>query len=181
MKELLFENPLPLYVALGVAELVIVGLWYRARTRRLAVALAVPVVLAFVLAATAALVETDREKLQRVLVAIAAHVEKGDFDSVRPHLAEDFHGEYLSRDAALEAGRNAWREFGVRKTSISGVRVHMDESLPKAEFRTHIGYNFPGLGQGTQAIDWTVYWGRRDGQWKIVRVEKPRLAPPLGG
>ena len=179
MKELLFENPLPLYVVMGFVEIVIAGLWYRGRTRRLAVALLIPPLLAVAALATDLLVETDREKLQKDLKEIAADVERGDIRDVSKFLADDYYGYGGSRDGVIQAGEQSWRSRGIRRVGLTGVQIEVHDNQAKVQARTLVTYNVPGFGEGRAAVDWTVYWGIRDGQWRIVNVEDPRIAAGL--
>ena len=179
MKELLFENPLPLYVILAVAELVIVGLWYRARTRRLAVALLVPLLLAGAVTALDLLVQTDREKIQAICRTIAADVEQGNLRGAEPYLADDFAGYYGSPRGAIDAGQKAWKSFGIRKVDLSNVQVAVTDEIAKVSLRTFVTFNMPGFGEGRQSIDWTVHWALRNGQWKIYNVEEPKIVRGL--
>jgi hypothetical protein len=179
MKELLFENPLPLYVALGLVEIVIAGLWYRGKTRRLAVALLIPPLLAGAVLAMDLLVETDREKLQKALREIAADVERGDLRGVSKYLADDYYGYGNSREGVVQAGEQSWRSHGIRGVGLTGVQIEVHDNQAKVQARTIVTYNAPGFGEGRVAMDWTVYWGIRDGQWRIVNVEDPRMGAGL--
>ena len=183
MRELLFENPLPLYVALALAEIVIAGLWYRGRTRRLAIALAIPPLLAGAVLALDLLVETPREKLQKAVGQIAADVERGDIRAACGWLSDDFGGYFVSREGAIDAGEMAWRNYGIRKVELSGVEVKLPPDWEPASAVVHARSNvecqLPLLGVQKVALDWTVHWAYRSGQWKITDIDEPKMAPGL--
>jgi hypothetical protein len=179
MKELLFDNPLPIYVVLALAEIVIAGLWHRGRSRNLAIALLVPPVLAMAFMTVGMLVVTDRQKIATALKDIAAHVERGDLRACEAYLAEDFDGYGGSRQGAIEAGEKAWKNYSISKVGLSNVKIELTGSQAKVTARSVVTYNVPGLGEGRVNLDWTVYWSLRDGQWRIIHVDDPKMAAGL--
>ena len=183
MRELLFENPLPLYVVLALAEIVIAGLWYRGRTRRLAIALAIPPLLAGAVLALDLLVETPREKLQKAVRHIAADVERGDIRAACGYLSDDFGGHFVSRERAIEVGEKAWRDYYIRKVDVSDVEVKLPPDWEPASAVVHarsiVECQLPVLGTQKVALDWTVHWAYRTGEWKIIDIDEPKMAPGL--
>jgi hypothetical protein len=179
MKELFFENPLPIYVALALAEILIAGLWHRGRTRRLAAALLIPPLLAAAAMTLDLLVVTDREKIETALKTIASSVERGDLRACQPYLADDFEGWGGSREGAIEAGERAWRTYGIRKVGLSGVKIEVFDSRASVTARSIVTYNAPGFGEGRASLDWTASWALRDGQWRIINVGWPRVSAGL--
>ena len=176
LKRTLFEDPLPIYVLMAAAELVVAGLWYRARTRRLAIALLIPPVLAAAALMTDLLVVTDRERIQIILKDIAADIDRGDFPAVSRYLADDFWGNYVSRGAAVEAARKARETYGITSIRVASADVEIREGIPLVHARTVVTFSQPAVGEGRVLLDWTVHWGRRGGQWKVVNVEQPRVS-----
>ena len=179
MKELFFENPLPIYVVLAAAELLIAALWRRGRGRRLAIALVVPPVLALAAMTVDLLVVTDREKIQKDLKTIAANVQRGDLKACEGFLADDFDGYGGSRGGVIEAGQNAWKTYGISNVGLSKVNIEVTGAQAKVTARTTVSYRVPGFGEGRVALDWTIYWALRDGQWRIISLDDPKMAAGL--
>jgi hypothetical protein len=176
MKELLFEDPMPIYVVLGILEIIMAAVWYRGRVKRVAIALAVPPLLAGVFLAMDVLVVTDREKLDLSLREIATDLQRGDIQAATQFLSDDFGGYYNSPKGAAEACEKAMRMYGIKKVSVSDVRTELyNESMAKVQARTFVDFDVPGFGQGRQAIDWTIHWALRNGQWKIIEVDEPKM------
>jgi len=71
MSETFFENPLYVYIALGLVEVVLLGIWFERRAPGAARAMIVPPVLAGVVALMAHWVVTDREQIQTASQDIA--------------------------------------------------------------------------------------------------------------
>ena len=61
MSETFFENPVYVYIALAVAELVLFIIWRETRTRKAALCLLIPPLLAVVIGLIAHFVVTDHE------------------------------------------------------------------------------------------------------------------------
>ena len=183
MRELLFENPLLLYVALALAEIVIAGLWYRGRTRRLAVALAIPPLLAGALFVLDLLVETPREKLQKAVRQIAADVERGDIRAACGWLTEDCGGYFGSRQNAIDVGERDWRDYGIRKVELSQLDVKLPPdrkpTIAVVHARSAIECQLPMFGVQKVALDWTIHWSFRGGEWRITYIDEPKRSPGL--
>jgi len=176
MKQLLFEDPMPIYVALGVIEIIMAAVWYRGRVKRVAIALAIPPLLAGGFLAMDLLVVTDREKLDRSLREIAADIQQGDIKGAMEFLADDFGGHYGTTKGAAEACEKAMKTYGIRKVSVTSAQTELlNDSMAKVQARTIVEFEVPGFGQGRQAIDWTIHWALRNGQWKIIDVNEPKL------
>ncbi|HUT56751.1 MAG TPA: hypothetical protein VNA25_02625 [Phycisphaerae bacterium] len=174
LRRVFLEDPLGVYAVLAFAELVIAGLWYRGRTKRLAFALLAPLLLAAGVFALDAAVQTDREQLECILKEIAHDIESGDFTRAAEYLADDFYGDYVSKAAAVEAGRQAKQAYGIRTIRVTAAELEVHDSVARVLARTTVWYDHPTYGSGRQTLAWTVHWGKRHGQWKVINVERAR-------
>ena len=179
LRRAFLEDPLGVYAVLALAELVIAGLWYRGRTKRLAIALVVPPLLAAGVFALDTAVQTDREQLRSILKEIAEGIESGDFARAAEYLADDFYGDYVSKAAAVEAGRQAKQAYGIRAIRVTAGELEIHDSVARVVARTTVSYDHPQYGSGRQTLTWTVHWGKRHGKWKVINVERPNRVAGL--
>jgi len=173
----LFEDPWPLYVALGAAEMVVLILWYRRRTPRCAWALLGGPVLAGLLALTAHWVVTDREQIADALAQIALHVEAGDMDAVGRYLDADCRGQPggkrpLTKAQILNSGRRALKRFPVTGVQLTRIETGVDRSAGKAasNLYTTLHFKIPTIGGQYAAVDWRLAWAKRGDGWRITAV-----------
>ena len=187
LKTALFEDPLYLYLVLAVAELALVFLWQAGKTRRRAAAMAIPVVLAGAVFVAEAVVVTDREQLTAALREIALDARArgnaaSDFQVLATYLDESVQvdlgshgGKNLDRKRLLEAGRAAAKRFNVRRVELVRPDVQTDGQQATVSFGTIVFYAHKDFGEGRASIRWRLYWARRQGAWRIVRIGPPEF------
>lgn len=183
MSSILFEDPTPLYVVLGLAELVLLIIWYRTRTRRSAFALAIPVSAAALLALIASVVVTDREHIVASIEQIVADINRGDIRSAAIYLDEDYSIEEgvegVEADDVIEKAETAMRDFGVQDVEIIDLSVTIDGSSATAKISTKIHMNNRAAGEGNIPVHWTIEWIKRPQGWRIVHVARPKVGLQL--
>ena len=185
LKTALFENPLYLYIALAIAELVLVGLWYERRGRRQLAYLAIPLGIAAVVFAVETLVVTDREHITNGLREIAREVEtfhgQPHLEAAQRYLAEDVvvdfgseaGGVNLTKDQALKAARLVLDRSPITNVRFMNLQVEVREHSADTEFATFISFETRELGPQNTSLQWTLRWSKRPEGWRIARVEKP--------
>jgi len=173
----LFEDPWPLYVALGVAEGVVGVLWYRRRMPRLGSALLAGPVLAGLAALTAHAVVTDREQIADTLARIALHVEAGDMTSVGRYLDADCRGrpdgkDPLTKAQILDAGRRTLKKFPVTGVQLTRIVTTVDRAAGSAvsDLYTTIFFRNPMIAGRSANVDWRLEWAERPAGWRITAV-----------
>ena len=122
VKDVLFDNPTYLYLALALAEVALAAVWYERRGRRTAALLVVPVVLAGGLFALERAVVTDREWIAGAVEDIAADVARGRTAALERHLDERFVASFRGRDVG-RAHALALARGQIRLWRVSGMSV----------------------------------------------------------
>lgn len=181
LKVTFFEDPVRAYVVLAVAEAMLLLAWRATRTRRSLLYLLIPPVLAGGVLALAALVVTDRERIEAASRAIAAAVEAGDVGAVARHVDEQYGGYCGSREALLEMARRTHAAMGLRKVRIVASRIDVEGAEARMTVRTAVAYDGGAFGAGGMGITWRVRWARRADGWKVVHAAEPSFgAGPAG-
>ena len=176
----LFEEPFWFLVGLGFLEVVLIAMWHGRRTKGLARALAIPIVVGIVVALTASLVETDREKMTASLERLAGDLEAGKVDVLAETLDETITvdlGEYggggLDKARAIAAAERSLGEYQVTKIRLTNIVVEMGDR-PIMDVTTIVFSDIPGIGGRPMPLRWRLHWIERDGQWRILEIERPR-------
>ena len=150
------------------------------RTRRLAWALAIPVVVGLVVGLTAAVVETDRERMIASLERLAADLEAGNVDVLAETLDEkivvdlgEYGGRSLDKALAIKAAEKALDEYQVTRIRLTNETVEMGPR-PVMEVTTVVVSDIPGIGGRPMPLRWRIHWIQRDGEWRILEIERPR-------
>ncbi len=180
LKHLLFEDPVPVCVAMAAAEAVVWWLWRSRRTRRWALRLLVPPAVAGAVILAARLVETDREEITRALHEIAASAQAGHLDAARRYLDPACRmplagGGVVGPAEMIDLGRRALKRHRVARVTVSAVEITLAGGRATATLTTQVMLPEAGL----YALRWQVQWARRPAGWRIVRVEPAR--PELVG
>jgi len=179
VRTLLFENPVPLIVVMAVAE--VAGLLvYRAHRRRELLGwLLAPPAVAGMVGLLASLVQTDRERIRAALDDIAARIVAGDLDGPARYLDPACRGGGVlpdGRDELIAFGKAVLRKHPVRQVRLPFPTIRTDRPDADATVNSVVSFR-----SGTSMwIVWRLKWARRDGVWRIVRVEMARSAS-LGG
>jgi hypothetical protein len=187
----LFESPLYVYFALGIAELAIAAVWHERRSRRLKLALLGPVAAAGVVFAVAWLVVTDRERIIAASEEIVRGVEAGSVEPIERYLDERFGGFFVSKEVAVAEARRAIERYAPRSVGLRDVEVTVDGRRADMTATTRVELAASDLDgspapRGNDAsalafavsIDWTLEWvkvraGGRD-VWRIRRARASR-------
>lgn len=173
LRKALFEDPLAVYVLLGVAELVVVAVYYQQRTLRRIASVFVCPILAVGVFAIATLVVTDREQITAAMHEIAQDVQAGSFDKAAAYLDEDLTGHYGGKAEAAERGRKMLKAWKIR--SVRFKKPHLEVDAPRADLRvtTAVELDTPA-GLTRTAMAWEIAWIKRDQGWRIRNVSRPQ-------
>lgn len=178
---LLFENPLALWILLGLGAVVAGIVWSRTGSRR-AVAVAVTLAaLAVVVGLVAWLVETDREKLIRTIDRMAAAADSGDAEAFIEYLSPDYGNGPRGKDTLA----------GIVRLGFKMVRVKAESpiiQMDNGEATVTQVYNFraaPGtratLTADRSVIKWQgTFRPDADGQWRLrsaMCISPVRMSP----
>jgi len=176
LRETFFEDPLYVYVALGIAELVLAAVWWERRTRRAAMLLAAPLLLGAAVYLVAAAVVTDRERIIAAAREIARDVEQGRTDAVERYIDDAFRGPYEGREVdkvrAVAAVRAVRSLYGITAISLRRLEVQVSGGSARMHAVTWLTFQSAALGGGTASLVWDLVWIKRNGQWRILELER---------
>ncbi len=169
---LILEDPRPLWVTLGLAEIVLLVAWQRRRSRGLLVAAVAVPLAGLALGAADALVETDGEALRRSVRILKDAAERGQVVRFAERISDRYRaGKFgkddlmLLADAGLPRVTLAFPTPGTIRMEDGAATVRQGalvRSKPGAEFQ------IPRIYQN-------VTWEGRfepdpDGQWRLVSL-----------
>ncbi len=173
MKRILFEDPTYLYVALAVAELVLAGICYERRSKRLAILLAVPVLLAGAVFAIERTVVTDREQIIAAFREIVADIEKGNTAAFEKYVDDEFSaGAYISdKESAVNRLKMEVKKSGPI-TRIKINRVVVDDAGATRKMRAGI---MVVAGEYKLPLLLNLYWIKRGDEWRIIKADEVEM------
>ncbi len=177
IKTIFFENPWPVYVFLGLVELVLFLLWRSRRTVKSAIRLLYPLAAAAVVFAVATLVVTVREELIWTLKDLEQHASALDIDAVAEYFDDDFRlssrGRRVNRTMAVIACKQAIKRYRVSQVEFLDTQVETKGSAGTAEIITQIISN---KNETVPPMKWTFHWRYGPDGWKVILVDQPELA-----
>lgn len=115
-------------------------------------------------------VETDGEKVRKLLYQIAGEIEANDADRVMRHIVS-------SRPELAAEAKSRMRNYTftrVEITRIHAITEHPDKEPPSvvAQFNVLVGAGGSGIEVENQPVFFKVtFWKDTDGQWKIADYE----------
>jgi hypothetical protein len=178
LEYIVLEQPIWAYAMLAAAEFLILGLWRRGRLHW--AILTVPPLLAAAVFLAGTFIETDAMRLNKSLKTIAQRLGAGDVQGVGEFLADDFHGDYHSKQEALDQAKRSMAEYGIGEIEVTHVRVDMEKGGTEAAVQARTAMRINGaIGQGIVVLNWTIHWSRISGAWRITSVSSPQTGPGM--
>lgn len=174
MSETFFENPIYVYIALGLAELVIAAVWYERRNRRLILAMLIPPVLAIGVAVVERLVVTDREQIMAAAGQMAEAVERRQLDRIVEHIDDEFSsGARMFSLSITKANIVAFANSRISRYSISSIKlakvgVEVTGRTAKMHLLTMVHHGQDGRAK--TPLIWDIVWIRRRDGWRMLEV-----------
>jgi hypothetical protein len=181
IKTALFDNPLPIFVALAILELIFMVAFARRRTLRRGLLLATPTVLAVIVCLTWWLVPTDRKAILAASTAICADIQAGKKDALEANLDGKFSGIYagaqLDKQGAIRAAKSLKEALQITRMllvpSASKIDVHNGRAWMTAIILMTGSSELLGTGNGRVTID-LVWIKGPDAVWRILESKEPQ-------
>jgi len=170
LRYLLLENPLTLWILLGIAAVVAGLVWMRTGSPRAARAALGCLAAGVLVGVLAWAVETDRERLVRTLDTIAKAVDRGDAEALIECISPEYRNGAFDKAALASAVRLGLRQ--VRATADSPVIRQRDREACVTQ-----AYTFrpaPGARPVPAEFERVTWQGAfapdPDGQWRLRSV-----------
>jgi hypothetical protein len=172
LKTALFEDPFYVYLLLGIAGVIALGVWYGRRSAKpLGALLAVAAAAGGVFLLDRAVV-TDREQIWAAYDDIAEAVAQHDIERVASHLDLKYRGWGGLRTAAILAAEAAVKSYNIREVRYVGRReVTVTGNTADSRVTTSIHYGGDASRPSRILRGWKVEWIRREDGWKVRAAE----------
>lgn len=184
IREMLFENPWPIYVVLALTEFVLAGLWWSRRDKKILQWMIAPLVLAVAVFVLERIVVTDREQITINTNEIGRLIQSGQVEGLKTYLDEnirvklaDMGSDTANRDQVIQMGKAVLTQNPVAKISFLGLKVEPSGSLAEESVTTIIDFAGGELKDQKRAVKWIVRWGKKDGRW-LINFAEAREAKP---
>jgi len=182
IRHLLFENPLSLWIALGLVAVAAGAIWTRTRSEKALWVAAGSVMAGLGLAVLAWAVETDREKVIRTLDMMASAVEKGQTTALIERVSPEYKNGRFSKDDLAEAVTAALPRVRISGTGDPTITMGDGEATVQQEYVFQIQQGSDATFAGVQI---PVTWEGRfapdpDGQWRLrsaIAIKPERITP----
>jgi hypothetical protein len=170
LRYLLLENPLTLWILLGIAAVVAGLVWMRTGSQRAARAALGCLAAGVLVGVLAWAVETDRERLVRTLDTMAKAVDRGDAEALIERISPEYRNGAFDKAALASAVRLGLRQ--VRATADSPVIRQRDREACVTQ-----AYTFrpaPGARSVPTEFERVTWEGAfapdPDGEWRLRSV-----------
>jgi hypothetical protein len=177
---LVLENPLTLWILLGIAATVAGLVWMRTGSRRAAVVGLVCLADAALVGILAWAVETDRERLLHTLDTMAAAVDRGDAEAVIERISPEYRSGPSDKAALAAVVRLGLQR--VRATAQTPVIRQRDREAGVTQVYTfRAGPGGHPLATDYDRITWEgTFAPDPDGEWRLraVAATQPRRITP---
>jgi hypothetical protein len=168
----LFEGSPTVYLILGVAALILLGLGLRTRQRKYALGLGVVAVLAGLVWLADFLVVTDREQIVNKIKAMTDSVARKDVEGIFQHMTRDFHFRSMDRNKF-----RAYVEGAIRSGGVDEVAVwDFEPGEVSREKRTGtVTFKAKPVGRWAMGTEFSLVRAEfvleSDGQWRMRSFE----------
>ena len=174
LRKTFFESPLPIYLTLIFAEVILAAVWYERRGRRAMLMMLLPPALAVIVFGASAFVVTDRERIIDAAKTIARQAEAGRTDALREVMDADYSGFGDDRAGAIRAAESAIRVYRVSRVRFTKLEVQVEGGEAALHAATVIEFGDARFGSGQTGVIFEVRWIRRPEGWRILHVRPPR-------
>jgi len=181
LRHVFFENPLPLWIALGIAALGAGVFWARTGSRR-AKWIAIAIVdAAVVLGLVAWLVETDCEKVARTLSTMSRAAEAGDADAFIERISAQYSGDGCGKEQIAGIVRLGLSQLRV-STEPPGIRMAGGQAVVTQVYKFSPA-SAPGVAVSQDLGRWTwegAFAPDADGEWRLrsaMATSPQRISP----
>jgi len=171
---MIVEDPLGIYLVLVAVAAVLLAVWAARRNPRVLLAAAVVVAAIAIVAVLDLVVTTDNERIVEGTEAIVTDVENGQLGVLAERMAEDYAGLGVNRKGALDMASRMLSRAGIRNIILRNMSVTIS---PEADTASQTFVTFVE-GERPTYLRWRVRWARRNGTWKIVRIDSPEPEIP---
>ena len=172
LRKTFFESPLPIYLTLIFAEVILAAVWYERRGRRTMLMLLLPPARGGF--GVGALVVTDRERILNAAKTIARQAETGRTDALREFVDADYSGFGDDKAGAIRAAESAIGTYRVSRVRFTKLQVEVTGDQAALHAATVIEFGDPRFGSGRTGVVFDVRWIRRQNGWRIIHVRPPR-------
>ena len=180
IKTLLFENPLPIYIALAPLDVIFLIAFLRRRTLRRGLLLAAPSVLAGIVCLTSWLVPTDRKSILAAANAICADIQAGKKDALVTYLDDKFSGLYetapVDKPTGITLAKSVKESLQITRVLLLSPRCTIEVQGHRAHMTAVVlitgSSELLGTGNGTVTFD-LVWIKGADRVWRVLESKEP--------
>lgn len=173
LREAFLEDPTNIYLILAAVEVAIAIFWHYQRSRKLAMCLLIPLVLAGGVFLLERVVVTERETIRAELDALAADIVQGRLDVAAKLLDEDFMGFKGSKEKLLQEGQATLQKYQIQGISFSHCEIKVNGRTADMDVTSMIDCG--GQVSGRVPLRWKVYWIQRPEGWRIRDLSPPQM------
>lgn len=190
IKHTLFEDPLILYLILGVAQITMIWLW-RARRQsdqpgqgKWLLGLIAPVLLAGAVFTVERLVVTDREQIEINMREIGRLIQSGKVEGVVAYLDDRIQVKLPqlgtnteSREVAINVGKQFVAQNPLGKLSFVNAKIEPANRRANVTVATVVEFTGGDMKGQKCGIRWILHWINKDGRWLINEAEAQPVKP----
>jgi len=163
------ENPWPMFVVLSTLAALLILSWMNRRKRWQIGLAAGLLMLAGGTFVVDHYVETDREKVSRYVVEMVNSFQQKKLEPTLSYFSADNFKDRLTVGMAMKM---VSVQDDLRISDVS-VRLMEKDNTAVSRFRVNATLSAEGYGNvGWQASRWELTWARREGDWKVIKVER---------
>ena len=175
LKTLFAENPWPLIWVLALAALGLVIAMIATGRGKYLLGVWVLAGLAVVLLALEWFWQTDRERVDQIIVDLAAAVQLEDANEIAKHLAPNGHYGSLDREGIRRLAESTFRNFDIDKLTINGKKTEVSTLRKQAtsEFLAVVRGKQSNIEFNPYPTRWILTFDQsKSGDWLVVDIQQ---------
>jgi len=177
MSYLFLENPKYLLIFLGIIDFILVFSLKRVDFDKKKLAIIIISALIPLIYGISALVETDNEKIEKILLEISKTSNRLEIDSVTKYLDEDFNGHFDDTDYGAEEFIKLLKEKVGEKT-VNGInldkrKIVFTNNQAETTIISHVDLT-TSSGVFRLSLKWEITWIKRKGDWYLFKTSTPK-------
>lgn len=122
-------------------------------------------------------IETDRERIQAVVVMLVDAADEGDIVTLGQNIDIDFQDRGMDKARWLEDVRQRLQYAQIDQAKVGGFKIDVDGDTALASFWASCHWRAANQLESNVVSTWKLTFKRRDDGWKLHRIVSGKIGP----
>lgn len=176
LRVLFFESLWTLIAFEAVAMAVVIVIHRRQQTPATRRATWIGLLVCVLLVGLQAAVQTDHERLEEMVRAMAAAADEGDVGAIGERIDDSFDAKGVRKADLVATINQLLQEWQIDEPRVGIVKIEPEGDTARVAFRVFCDLKGPQADQDIPSL-WRIRCVRREGVWRMSSIEAAEIGP----